>query len=251
MIAQVLGQSRTKTPKLFNKAVMSSPYFPRTYHYSSPEAEKLYKDVTTWTGCDNKTDSLQCLKTVDVKTLQFAAWKMGADYQYTTSTFTWAPVIDDTFLVEPLTSVTTKGDLSIDLAYGVYNSHEGESFVPHDLEKSTSPRFNSSTAGFETWLRGFLPNFNETLLEHVKQLYPNAGKTETFTFDTAFTRAGVIYLDLLLACPTFWLSNGAKKGGWMTYYDIPPGLHALDTVYVSYNSKASRLTTESVINSGV
>ena len=59
-----------------------------------------------------------------------AALQISTSNQYTTSSFTWGPVIDGTFLEKPLTEVTKKGDLDIDFGYGFYNSHEGTFPIP-------------------------------------------------------------------------------------------------------------------------
>jgi hypothetical protein len=190
-------------------------------------------------------------KTVDVQKIQAPALKMSSDYKYTTSTFAWAPVIDGTLLVESLTSASSRSSLSIPLAHNVFNSHEGENFLPGDLKISAFTHFNVSTEGLDTWLRGFLPNFNQNLHEQVKQLYPARGRTEMYDFNTTHSRAAVIYLDVVLACTAFWVAKGAKQAGWMVDYNIPPAHHASDTAYVSYSSSVFRKTDELTINSGI
>jgi hypothetical protein len=174
---------------------------------------------------------------------------MSIDYKYATSTFAWAPVIDGTLLVESLTSTSSRSSLSIPLAYSVLNSHEGENFLPGDLKIPAATHFNASTEGFDTWLRCFLPNFNQNLHDQVKQLYPARGRTETYDFNTAHSRAAVIYLEVVLSCTAFWVAKGAKQAGWMVDYNIPPVHHASDTAYVSYSSSVFRGTDELTINS--
>jgi hypothetical protein len=64
----------------------------------------------------------------------------------------------------------------------------------------------------------------------VKALYPATGTAEEITYDTTYVRAGLLYRDLVLACPSHWLSKTAKKG-WLMEYTISPAKHASDVQY--------------------
>lgn len=234
MVAQVMANGGKTTPKLFNKALANSPYWPKTYRYDDPEAEAIYSSLVELTGCSDSTDTLKCLKQVDVQKIRDANQKIAASHQYTTSSYTWAPVIDGDFIQEPLSSAAAKGKLNADLVMVTYNSHEGENFTPGGLSQANgSQGFNSSEAGFEFWLHGFLPRFNSSVLAELKDLYPASGTTETLTYSSTSTRAGLVYRDAVLACPAYWIAQGAPKDGWVGEYTISPAKHASDTIYVS------------------
>lgn len=232
VLAQALGRGGKQ--KLFRKAMASSPFWPKTYRYNSTEAQALYDELARRTGCAG-ADSLACLKKAEVQTIRDASLAISTSHQYKTSSFTWSPVIDGEFLREPLSEATEKGNVNMDLAFALHNTHEGENFIPPGLQSeagSGSPSFNSSEASFEKWLRGFLPGFGDCEIEAVKKLYPPAGITETISYNTTYVRAGLVYRDAVLSCPAFWFAGSASKGGWLGEYSLNPSKHASDTVWV-------------------
>ncbi|KAH8690582.1 carboxylesterase [Talaromyces proteolyticus] len=232
VVGQILASSQAGL-FLFNKATTSSPFWPKTYQYDDPEAEAIYDQLVSLTGCGQAKDSLVCLKEVDVQTIRNASLIIDSDHTYTTSSYTWAPVIDNEFLKESLTTTIKNRNVNIDFIYGVYNAHEGENFIPPGLQNiSTVNEYNSSLASYDTWLRGFLPRFTEAQLGEVNRLYPAVGSAETIaTYNTTYERAQLIYRDLVLACPSYWLSSSAKIQGWLSEYAIPPAKHGSDTIY--------------------
>jgi len=232
--------SRKHNPPLFHRALLSSPYWPKTYRYNAPEAQDLYDRMVNLTGCTG-IDSLRCLKTAPLSVLQAANTVVVGSHLYGTSQYTWAPVIDGSFLPKPLSEVT-RGDINGQAILGMYNTREGDYFMPPGLREpaptiiSGTPWFNSSEASLDIWLRGYLPTFSEKDIQNVKRLYPGAGETETMRYNDTFTRAGLIYRDSVLACPAFWaVGNVAPEKGtaWMGEYTVAPANHASDTIWVS------------------
>jgi carboxylesterase type B len=230
VVAQVIG--RKHNPPLFKRALASSPYWPKTYAYNSPEAQALYDTMANLTGCAGP-NSLQCLKTTNLSVLQAANTVVVGSHLYTTSQYTWAPVIDSVFLYKPLSEITP-ADVNAELVWGMYNTREGDYFIPPGLREVTSsgsPSFNSSDASFDKWLRGYLPTFSEEDIQTLKGFYPATGTTETLAYNDSFTRAGLIYRDSVLACPAFWMGELAPKTGWIGEYSLPPANHASDTAW--------------------
>ncbi|KAF9262430.1 carboxylesterase [Marasmius fiardii PR-910] len=231
VLAQALGRGGKQ--KLFHKAMASSPFWPKVYKYDSPEAQALYDQLAARTGCAGP-ESLACLKKADVQAIRDASLALSTSHQYTTSSFTWSPVIDGEFLQEPLSQATAAGRVNMDLAFALYNTHEGENFIPPGFQGATdsgSPAFNSSEASFDKWLRGFLPGFGDFEIEGVKKLYPAAGATETISYNTTYARAGLVYRDVILTCPAYWFSKSAPEGGWLGEYSLNPSKHASDTIW--------------------
>lgn len=98
---------------------------------------------------------------------------------------------------------------------------------------SGSPPFNSSIASFNSWLRGFLPSFSDRNIQRVETLYSATGSSEGIaSYNTTYTRAGLIYRDLVLACPAYWMSRAAHKKSYVGEYMISPAKHASDTEWV-------------------
>lgn len=242
--------------KLFSKAMASSPFWPKTYRYDSPENEALYEQVVSGVGCKGVEDEIACLKSVDVQTLRDVSLKLTTSLQYTTSTFAWGPVIDDDFLSAPLSEVVKAGGdgLNAEFVMTTYNLHEGENFIPPGFSSANSSAgFNSSAASFNGWLKGYLPGFSAEELEQVKEQYPAVGTAENISWNATYERAGLIYRDLILTCPAYWLSNKAQKG-WLAEYTISPAKHASDTIYVSPNtiqrSELCKLTRTCAVEPG-
>ena len=125
VVAQVIANGGHTTPKLFTKALASSPFWQKTYKYDAPQAQSIYDTFASLSNC-TRPDSLQCLKAADVQTLRTAALYISGSHTYNTSSYTWAPVIDGTFIRESLTKATAKGRVNADYGFGMYNLHEGE-----------------------------------------------------------------------------------------------------------------------------
>ncbi|KAG0650660.1 putative secreted lipase [Hyphodiscus hymeniophilus] len=232
VVAHVIANRGRTDPPLFSKALASSPFWPKTYKYDDPEAQAIYDNLANLTGCAGP-ESLSCLKSVDVQTIRTAALAISGSHTYNTSSYTWSPVIDGKFLTQSLSQATFKGQVNIDFGWGMYNTHEGENFIAPGLADAVdtgSPPFNSSTASFNNWLRGFLPGFSQRNLERVLELYPPVGSSEEIPFyNTTYTQAGLIYRDVVLACPTYWTARAAHKKSYVGEYSISPATHGSDT----------------------
>ncbi|KAF2138201.1 uncharacterized protein K452DRAFT_290790 [Aplosporella prunicola CBS 121167] len=257
VVAQALAQQQQdkKEERLFQRAWASSPFWPKTYRHDEPEAEALFAQLAERVGCADATTAagtLACLKSADLQALREASLAIAGSHTFNTSSYTWAPIIDGDFLRAPL-SATSRFE-SLDAAVVSYNSHEGENFVPGGLGSAAgSDGFNSSEAGFEAWLRGFLPRLSGPQRDEVRKLYPAAGEVEHLGWNAseARTRAGVVYRDVVLVCPGLRLARGTqaaetrkkagqgdvqemknKNGkGYVIEYTSPPAKHGSDTVW--------------------
>ncbi|KAJ5770615.1 uncharacterized protein N7511_002666 [Penicillium nucicola] len=237
VVAQVLANGRNGQPKLFSKALASSPFWPKTYAYNAPQAEAIYTQFVNLTGCDGLkkgAETVSCLKSVDVQTIRDANLVIAASHTWTTSSYTWAPVIDGTFLTETLTETVNSNSLNTEFVWGMYNSHEGQNFVPSGLDSAVSVNgFNSSIQSFHGWLAGFVPGLSVKQIKKVESVYyPAVGSTETIAqYNTSLVRAGLVYRDVVLACPAYWIASAAKRKGYLGEYTISPATHGSDTIY--------------------
>jgi len=256
VVAQVIANGGKTNPPLFTRALASSPFWPKTYAYDAPEAQAIYDSLVNLTGCIG-TDSLKCLKSVDVQVIREASLQISGSQTYGTSSYTWAPVVDGKFLIQTLSEATMKGEVNIEVGWGMYNTHEGrhspslscplntnicegENFIPPGLANMSdtgSPPFNLTIASFESWLRGFLPGFSDRNIERVEEMYPESGSTEEIPdYNTSYTRAGLVYRDIVLACPSYWMARAAHKKSYVGEYTISPAKHASDTEWVLTSS---------------
>ncbi|GAW22968.1 hypothetical protein ANO14919_125150 [Xylariales sp. No.14919] len=229
------GNSATKgKERLFRQALASSPFWPKTYRIDAPEAQWRYNALAYLTGCAGP-ESLKCLKTVDVQKIREANLVIVDSHKYGTSSYGWGPVIDNVFLRRPLSAAAAPLKGNFITGYGMYNTHEGESFVPPGL-KSTSDTamapFNTSVVSFDQWISGYLPALSPPDIVKLKELYPKTGSAENVaSYNDSFTRAGLIYRDSTLACPGYWMAGSAKDGGWVGEYTISPAEHASDVYW--------------------
>ncbi|KAI1345159.1 putative carboxylesterase [Xylariaceae sp. FL0016] len=240
------GEGRSGDGKrLFARAMASSPFWPKTYAVDDAEAQWRYDTLANLTGCAG-ANSLQCLKDVDVQMIRDASLVVVDGHKYDTSTFGWGPVIDGVFLKDPLSTAAIGRESVIMDGFGMYNTHEGESFVPDELNSTGTGDlgFNSSTASFEAWLAGYLPWFSATELGRVKELYPEAGSSETVpAYNDSYTRAGLIYRDSVLTCPAYWTIKRGSRGRWLGEYTIPPAKHASDVYWWNQVNSAQKEDT--------
>lgn len=243
VVAQVIAQNGKTSPSLFSKALASSPFWPKTYKYNAPQAQALYDSLADLTGCSGP-NSLQCLKMVDVQAIRNASLAISVSHTYNTSSYSWSPVIDGTFLTQRLSSATAKGQVDIDYVFGMYNLHEGENFIPpgfQHAESSGSPLFNSSVASLIAWLKGYLPGLSDRDRSRVLSLYPAQASAEGLpSYNTTYVRAGLIFRDSVLACPAYWMASAARKESYLGEYTIAPAKHASDTIYVGARNFTSR-----------
>ncbi|KAJ5815577.1 hypothetical protein N7474_007354 [Penicillium riverlandense] len=237
VVAQVLANGRHGQPRLFSKALASSPFWPKTYRYDAPQAEALYDQLANLTGCassHHETETLECLKSVDVQILRNASLIIDADNTYTTSSYTWAPVIDGEFLVDTLSDAVSRNTLNTEFVWGMYNTHEGQNFIPPDLDGTASEDgYNSSVASFREWVNGFLPGLSARQIRAVESVYyPPVGSSETISqYNSTFIRAGLIYRDVVLSCPAYWVASAATGRGYVGEYTIPPATHGSDFIW--------------------
>ncbi len=169
-------------------------------------------------GCGG---TLACLKRADVETIRDASLFVSGSHTYNTSSYTWAPVIDGEFLPRGLVEATTEknGKVNAELAFAMYNTHEGENFTPGGL---------GTDAAYDGWLRDFLPGLETNDLDQIKKAYPVAGTTETLNYDSPATAAGLVYRDLVLACPAYWTAGAAaKEAGWANIPSARPNMQVM------------------------
>jgi carboxylesterase type B len=238
VLAQAIASPADEAEKPFAKALASSPFWPKTYRHDSAETQAIYDTLAEMTGCAGP-QSLQCLKTVPVQKIRDASLIITDSHKWTTSSFTWGPVLDDDFLTTPLSEAAASVKVP---SFAMFNTHEGESFIPSNLTSVPS-----DDPLFDDWLTNYLPTLSSCELNAVKKWYPTNGNisvTEAYT--DAYTRAGVIYRDTVLSCPAYWLASGSASNvktsgtgaGWVGEYTIAPAKHASDVYWWNTINKA-------------
>ncbi|RAO68243.1 uncharacterized protein BHQ10_004255 [Talaromyces amestolkiae] len=237
-VAQSLANGGRTEPPLFQRSLSLSPFWPKTYRYNAPEAQAIYDQFTRASNCSSSKDTLGCLKTASLETLMTAAYNVTYSDEYGPSSYTWAPVIDGHFLRTTLTKAIKNGDINGDVHWGMYNTYEGENFIPPSLNNSDS---GSSDAAFKLWLGDFLPGLSQHELQRLETVYPPSGSSENIeSYNSTYVRAELVYRDLVLACPAYWTASIAETG-YLGEYTISPATHGSD---VSWWDNPNVLQTE-------
>ncbi|KAI7976277.1 hypothetical protein EIK77_010750 [Talaromyces pinophilus] len=236
-VAQSIANGGRTEPALFQRSLSLSPFWPKTYRYNDPEAQAIYDQFARVSNCSSSKDTLGCLKAASLETLMTAAYNITYSDEYGPSSYTWAPVIDGRFLRTTLTEAIKHGDINGDVHWGMYNTYEGENFIPPSLNNSDSS--STSDAAFKLWLSDFLPGLSQDELERLETVYyPPSGSSENIeSYNSTFVRAELVYRDLVLACPAYWTANVADTG-YLGEYTISPATHGSDW------SKPNALQTE-------
>lgn len=153
VVAQVIANSGKTNPPLFSRALASSPFWPKTYKYDALEAQAIYNQLVNLTGCSKTgVDSLKCLKSVDVQTIRDASLQISSSHTYDISSDTWAPVVDGVYLTQSLSEATRKGDVNIEMGWGMYNTHEGKSLPLSVLGKDFTMLTETRREFHPSWL---------------------------------------------------------------------------------------------------
>jgi carboxylesterase type B len=232
-VAQSIANGGKTDPPLFQRALSLSPFWPKTYRYNAPQAQAIYDQFVSNANCSGASNTLECLKAADLDILITAAYGITYSDEYGPNSYIWAPVIDGTFLPNTLTYAVENGAINAPAHWGMYNTYEGENFIPSGLNTSDSSPYNSSDAAFELWLGDFLPGLSQSDLGRLLTVYPPSGSSEAIeSYNTTYIRAELIYRDLVLSCPGHWLAQAAEVG-YQGQYSILPALHGSDVEWVS------------------
>lgn len=117
VVAQSIARAGVPSaPKLFTRALASSPFWVKTYDYDAPQAQAIYDRFSTLVGCGTGAGSLACLKNASVQSIRDASLVIDASHTYNTSSYTWAPVIDGRFLTMRLSEAVEKGEVNPEYA---------------------------------------------------------------------------------------------------------------------------------------
>lgn len=121
--AHVIANGGKTSPKLFTKALTSSPFWGKTYRYDAPEAQAIYDTMANLTNCTGPA-SLACMKAAPLSAVMAASLVVSSSHMYGTSQFTWNPVVDGVFITQLLSEAARKGEVNSQDGWGMYNTHE-------------------------------------------------------------------------------------------------------------------------------
>ncbi|KAI0782411.1 cephalosporin esterase [Irpex lacteus] len=215
VIQHLVAHGGNTQPPLFKAAITGSTFLPSQYNYSDRIPEQIYSEVVRQTGCENATDTFQCLVDVDVDTLQQANLAVTAAGFY--GTFVTVPVVDGEFIQGSPTRQIYTGRLNGERYLGVTNAFEGTVFV--------SPEYAANKT-LSDYVAEIFPTFNETQIDETTSLYNNIS-----TLSTAGDRMGAVLGESIFICPTYLILQHFRGAAFKAEFSVPPGTHGEDIVY--------------------
>ncbi|KAJ6572038.1 alpha/beta-hydrolase [Mycena capillaripes] len=217
VLQHVVAHGGNTKPPLFRAALANSPFLPFQYRYNDPIPESLYNDVVSHVNCNHDHDSLNCLRSVSASALTDADTAIGiASFM---GTYTFVPVVDNTFIVERPSLTLNHGKRNGDVLLVTTNSAEGAVFFVFPDVLITN---------------------NFTLTKYITQLFPRLTDQQIRTAVGLYSNIGLLSVsdqatkvmgESIFVCPAYWMVKAFGNAGWKGEFAIPPGLHAQDLSY--------------------
>ncbi|KAF9544962.1 alpha/beta-hydrolase [Agrocybe pediades] len=219
VLQHVVANGGFTFPPLFRAAMTSSTFLPSQYKYNDPIPELLYSEAVSQTNCSSATNTLDCLRLVDVNTLQAANVKISQGGFF--GTFVFVPVVDGTFITDRPTRLLQHRRFNGKILYSVTNTFEGVTFV------------NQSTAN------------TVQVADYVTQLFPNISPRQAKAAAAKYAGLGTnidqvsgIMGEAIFICPTYYLLRAFGGKAFKGEFAIPPGYHGQDVAYYFTNGVA-------------
>ncbi|KAG1856283.1 Alpha/Beta hydrolase protein [Suillus tomentosus] len=203
VIQHVVAHGGNTHPPLFRAAITSSTFFPSQYNYNDPIPELIHSTHS----CGSSSDTLSCLRAVDVNTLQTLNTNINLDGFHGMIAF--IPVVDGTFIVERPTLTLSKGRLNGNHLLSVTNAHEGNVLVDQSM-----------TIDVADFIGTVYPDFGPAQIAGAALLYQNMGSN--------VNQANLVIGESMFLCPTYYMLEAFRGRAWKGEFAIPPGLHGDD-----------------------
>jgi len=190
----------------------SSTFLPSQYNYSDIIPEKVYAQLLKETSCQDASDTLACLRAVDVNVLQTA--NANISLSQFAGEFQWVPVIDGSFIREsPVEAITSK-KLNGEILLSVTNAFEGANFVSTKTTNGTLTQYAQNA----------FPDLNSSQIDLVVSTYQLTGPTIQ-------AQAVAMQGEAIFICPTYYLLDAFGSLAHKGEFAIPPAVHGNDLPY--------------------
>ncbi|KAJ6491458.1 alpha/beta-hydrolase [Mycena vulgaris] len=216
MLQHVVAHAGNTQPPLFRAVIANSPFLPPQYQYDDPISEAIYSAVVSHVGCSGSKDTIACLRDAPAAALLAAGTEIGASSFL--GTFTFLPVIDESFIVERPSVTLQRGQVNGEMLLLITDADEGALFVNPDALVHNNLTLREYT-------RGLFPRLDHAQVEHVVLLYTSIGRENTVD------QASEIIGDSIFVCPAYYLAEAFKSRAWKAQFAVPPGFHGQDLSY--------------------
>jgi len=219
VLQHLIANGGHTNPPLFKGAITSSTFLPSQYEFNDAIPEQLFSETVAQTNCSSAEDTLECLRNVDVNTLQSANVDINNNGFF--GVFVFVPVVDGTLITKRPTELIRAGQVNGDILMAVTNTFEGALFV----DSSTA-----DTVQIPNYVAQLFPQFDSKEIAATVAQYENLG--------TNFFQTVAIMGESIFICPTYYLLRAFLGRSFKGEFAIPPGGHGNDVVYYFPSSAA-------------
>ncbi|KAL2824527.1 Alpha/Beta hydrolase protein [Aspergillus cavernicola] len=202
---------------LFHAAAAESQSFAPMF--TIDEAQFCYDNLVFRTGCNSAADTLACLRSLDIATLQRENIATPLPGAQEPPLYFYAPVVDDDLVPDYTYRLFLQGRfIKVPVIFGDV-TNEGTTFVPQSL---------TSTAQANTFLQAQFPALTPTHLSRINSYYNlqniNLTSPSLFPNSTPYWRpTSNAYGDIRYICPGLAMSTAyanARTPSWNYHYAV-------------------------------
>ncbi|KAL5115377.1 hypothetical protein ACEQ8H_006753 [Pleosporales sp. CAS-2024a] len=211
---QILAYGGTK-PLPFQQAMAESqslePGITRNFTIDAMTA------LVDYVGCNSTSvhspETVACLRGKDTDTLLNASIANYASEITQNIGDVWLPAVDGDFLPKAPGELIANGQIG--------NVSFTTGYTDNDLTFYTDTSIATANDTYD-FIRGYLPGFNQTSLEHLLGMYPVSEFAPATNLSGEFFRAARVFRDILMVCPSLHLGAAVAKTQMkpVYYYDF-------------------------------
>ncbi|OOQ84607.1 putative triacylglycerol lipase [Penicillium brasilianum] len=199
--------------KLFIGAAAESQSFGNMLNVS--ESQFAYDRLSTRTGCNTSTDSLTCLRNLDISALQAQNIRTPYPGAPGNPIYLYGPTVDEDLVQDHTLKLFHDGKfIKVPVIFGD-DTDEGTIFVP----KNTA-----SVTDADTFLQNQFPTITQDQLSKINSLYLTEDQTREFPNAQPYWRpASNAYGELRYTCPGIDMSSvyaAANVASWNYHYAV-------------------------------
>jgi len=213
-VTMLLSAYRGRDDGLFHAAAAESQSFAAMY--TVDEAQFAYDDLVDRTGCDTAADTLDCLRNLDIETLQSQNIATPLPGALEPPLYFYAPVVDGDLVPDYTYRMFEEGRfIRVPVIFGDV-TNEGTVFTPQNL---------TSITAVNNFLRDQFPAITERHLARIKDYYlQSVDSAQRYPNATRYWRpASNAYGELRYNCPGIAMSAAyadADVPSWNYHYSV-------------------------------
>jgi carboxylesterase type B len=179
------------------------------------ESQFAYNELVSATGCGSSSNTLICLRNLDVNALQWKNINRPYPGGQGKPLFLYGPTIDEDLVPDHTYALFHEGKfIKVPVIFGD-DTNEGTVFVPKGV---------ASVADADTFLQKQFPYMTQSQMTKINSIYLTADKTETFPGAGAYWRpASTAYGEIRYICPGIDMSSVYAAAGvpsWNYHYAV-------------------------------